>query len=44
MLNYVGGSLCVDFLLKNEGIIIEVKKMCVILKVKDIGSELLIDF
>ncbi|MCJ4474437.1 hypothetical protein ABEL73_25505, partial [Klebsiella pneumoniae] len=41
--NYAGGSSRVDFLLKNEGIIIEVKKTRATLKAKDIGSELLID-
>ncbi len=41
--NYAGGSSRVDFLLINEGIIIEVKKTRATLKAKDIGSELLID-
>ena len=41
--SYAGGSSRVDFLLKNEQIIIEVKKTRATLKARELGDELLID-
>lgn len=41
--SYAGGSSRVDFLLKDEKIIIEVKKTRSTLKAKDVGAELIID-
>lgn len=41
--SYAGGSSRVDFLLKEQGIVIEVKKTRESLKAKQIGDELLID-
>lgn len=41
--SYAGGSSRVDFLLKNEKIVIELKKTRKSLKTKDIGEQLIID-
>lgn len=41
--SYAGGGSRVDFLLKNEKIIIEVKKTRPTLKGKDVGAELIVD-
>lgn len=41
--SYAGGGARVDFLLKDEKIIIEVKKTRKTLKAKDVGEELIID-
>jgi hypothetical protein len=41
--SYAGGSSRVDFLLKDEQIIIEVKKTRATLKAKNVGEELIID-
>lgn len=41
--SYAGGSLRMDFLLKDEGIVIEVKKTRASMTAKTLGEELLID-
>ena len=41
--SYAGGSSRVDFLLKAEQIVIEVKKTRVSMKAKDLGEQLIID-
>jgi len=41
--SYAGGCSRVDFLLKDEKIIIEVKKTRQTLKAKDVGEELIVD-
>ena len=41
--SYAGGSVRMDFLLKNEGIVIEVKKTRETMTAKALGEELLID-
>lgn len=41
--SYAGSGSRVDFLLKNESIVIEVKKTRSTLKAKDIGAELIVD-
>ena len=41
--SYAGGAARIDFVLKNEGILIEAKKASRNLKAKDIGDQLIID-